>query len=248
VRNHALVGRPKRIWRSNHSQLGQQILFDDYHGCGIIDTTGWTSVCSTGVHDFYSKPKHIIPLVRQGETMPESVAADIASVPEELEVTSQPTAVKTKIGEKDFCEKIGKIFSEGKPWRTPQALAKTLEVDVQELVVWMDKQAELCCRPGKEDGTYFYALVNRLEKVTNNDEKSKNMVRPVITEEDRYLFAQLHLEYKNITDTLEKYALRIHDKSEEAFNALASAKNKMSAGLGILANALKVDTHKLPKL
>lgn len=176
--------------------------------------------------------------------MPEGVVAeDIARDPEEIEVTPQHTEVQSKIGDKVFCEKISKIFSEGKScWRTPQALAKMLEVDAAELADWMDKQQELCCRPSKEDGTYFYAHIQRLEKA--KDEK-KGMPRPLISEEDRYAFSQLHLIYKNFSEVMDKYAMRVHEKNKDAFDMFAAAKEKMSSAMGALANTLKVDVHKL---
>ncbi len=170
---------------------------------------------------------------------------DLQEIPvEEVTVKAKPTEVQSAIGSEEFIKEFARIIKGGDVWRTPAGLAKKLNVDQADLQAWMDKQGELVRRPGKEDGTFFYAYIQRLEK----PKEPKGMERKAIMEEDRYMMALLHNGYGNYVRTLEKYALRLHDKNAEAFAALAQARDRMSAGVVLLANTLGTDVEKLPKL
>jgi len=216
----------------------------DWHNFGGNSTTSWTN------HLRLLPPPNYPVLKCTDDYKGDKVGDELVKLPtEEVKVEAKPTATKTQIGTKEFCDELTKIMKDGKPWRTPQALAEKLGVDPVDLAKWLDKQTEVCHRPGKEENAFYYALLCRLEKEEKKDEKKDvKIARPIITEEDRYCIALLHQTYSNLTTALEKYALRIHEKSEEAFNLIAKSKDRLSAGLALLCNASKADINKLPKL
>jgi hypothetical protein len=173
-------------------------------------------------------------------------ANSLESIPaEEIKVEPKSSGTKSKIGDDAFVSEFVKLIKSGPVWRSSGKLAEILQVDVVNLAAWMDKQPEIARRPGKEDGVVYYAALRRLE-----EEKEKippGMERKQIIEEDRYAFALLHQSYNNLTTTLEKYALGIHTRNKESFAKLVEARDAMSAGIVLFANALKLDISKLPK-
>ena len=172
------------------------------------------------------------------------MADNLQEVPVEvIEVPVKPTAVQSSIGTEDFLTNFVKLIRGGDTWRTPKGLAAKLDVDPVDLAAWMDTQTQLCKRPGKEDGVFFYALAERIEK----KEKPKGMDRQAITEEDRYMTALLDQAYKNYLRLLNKYAMRACDRTEEGFKLLLQARDRMSAGVALVINSLKADVDKLPK-
>ena len=163
---------------------------------------------------------------------------------QELKVEMKQAAVESKIGSSEFTDAFIKLIKTGNVWRTAKGLADKLGVDPIDLVKWMEQQPAICKKPGKEDGIFYYAAIDRLEK----PEKPKGMERKVITEEDRYMTALFYNQYGNYLKILEKYALRAHEKNPEAFTALAQARDRMSAGVALLINSLGSDLGKLPKI
>lgn len=173
-----------------------------------------------------------------------SGSGDLADEPtEEIVVQQKPTEVKTKIGTKEFVEQLVNEFKNGKKeWRTPNGLAAKLGVDTAELAKWMDRNPSLIRVPGKEDGVFYYAIKPPDKKVPG----PLNEGRKPITEEDRYAVACIHQLNDQFERVMKEYALRIHEKSEEAFAKLAKAKEDMGIGLILLANANHADLKKLP--
>lgn len=170
---------------------------------------------------------------------------ELESLPvEEIKVKMKSSEAKSAIGQEDFVIEFVRIMKNGDIWRTPKTLAKKLNVDEADLQNWMDKQPALVKRPGKEDGTFYFAILERLEK----PKQPKGMERKAVTEEDRNYFSLLHFHYGSYLKILEKYALRIHEKNQEAFTALVQARDRMSVGVVLLANTLGSEVEKLPKL
>ena len=181
------------------------------------------------------------------------VGEDLEAAPvEEVEVTKQHTPVQSKIGTKEFNEALLKEFSEGSSvWRSSKALAEKMNVDVVELDNFLRAQQVLCCRPSKTEGVFMYALLKRLqatEQPAKPDPKVEAAMRPLVSEEDRYALASLHSAYIVLHAALDKYALKIHDKNPEAFTQLVQGKDKVEAGIVLLATKLKADVSKLPKV
>lgn len=167
--------------------------------------------------------------------------------PEEVVVDPVSAGVKTKIGEEDFIKEFVKVIKEGPVWRSSKKLAEIFGVDIKELEDWMDRVTQLAKRPGKEEGIVYYASVNRLEK-EEEKQSPPGMGKKQITEIDRYLIALLHMDYSNLVNILEKYALHAHSRNKEAFAKLVEARDALSAGITLLANTIQLDITKLPKL
>ena len=165
---------------------------------------------------------------------------------EEVVVKTAPTVSKTAIGTKEFSDEFIKEIKAGQAWRTPASLASKLGVDAVDLTKWMDRVPELARRPSKEDGVFYYGLAPKSEPIPEKD--NKKLTRPVITEEDRYCAANLQTIYSQLLRTHDKYAMRIHDKSPEAFAALSQARDRLSAGTVLFQHVTKTDVEKLPKL
>ncbi len=172
---------------------------------------------------------------------------DIEKLPvEEVVVESKPSGLKSKIGDDEFVKDFIKIVKVGPPWRSAKKIAEILGVDPNDLSVWLDKQDSIVRRPGKEEGTVYYAWIKRLE--IPNDKRPPGMERKQITEEDRYLIGQMHLLYSTYVKVLEKYALHAHSRNKEGFAKLVEARDAMSAGISLMANTLQIDVSKLPPL
>lgn len=175
---------------------------------------------------------------------------DLVTAPvEDVEVQKQPTPVQPKVGTKEFCELLHKEFSDGKVWRSTEALAKKMNVDVVELDKFLRGQAALCCRPSKEEGVFLYALVSRVEQSKEKENKTvETAMRPLVAEEDRYALASIHSAFVLLEAALQKFALKIHERNPEAFTQLVAGKDKLEAGLVLYGQRLKADMSKLPKV
>ena len=170
--------------------------------------------------------------------------AELNDVPvEEIIIKPVQSAVKTTIDSEEFKVAFAKEMKAGPAWRTPASLATKLGVDAVDLVKWMDRIQNLTRKPGKEDGIFYYGIAPKEE-----EKETKKLTRPIVTEEDRYCAAILHSIYGQYVTALEKYGLRIYDKSPEAFAALMNARDRLSAGTVLFHNVTKVDASKLPKL
>jgi hypothetical protein len=170
---------------------------------------------------------------------------DLSAIPVEiLEVNSKPAGVKSKIGSEEFIKDFTKIIRSGSLWRTPKSLAEKLLVDPVDLAQWMDKQPPLCRKAGKEDGVVYYAATERIEK--ESDKRPPGLDRKVVTESDRYLVAELNLIFNNLHDVLEKHGLLAFERTEEGFKACVQARDRLNAGLALIANATGADVTKLP--
>lgn len=176
------------------------------------------------------------------------MAEEISDLPtEEVKVGTAPSSAKTTVGSKEFIQEFITEIKSGSQWRTPASLANKLGVDAVDLVKWMDKVPDLARKPSKEDGVYYYGIA--FNPTTPDDkEKKKKLTRPVLKEEDRYVTGFLHSIYGQLYRTLDKYAIRIHDLSPEAFTALLNARDRLSAGLVLFQNVTNTDVEKLPKL
>lgn len=178
--------------------------------------------------------------------MPDEVApeAEITELPVEVvEVRTKPTAVKTKVGSEDFIEQFKKLIMGGNVWRTPKSLAEKLGVDPVDLAAWMDKQQPLCRKPGKEDGTVYYAAVERVQ--IPEEKRPPGMDRKVVTEEDRYMLAEFNLVLNNLYDVLDKHGMRAYERSEEGFKAIVQARDRLDAGVALLINRTNSDRSKM---
>jgi hypothetical protein len=177
---------------------------------------------------------------------------NLADVPtEDVEVQKQHTPVTSKIGSKEFNEELIKELSDGKPWRTAKGLATKFNVDAKELDAHLLKGLEepLCYRKSKEDGVFLYAILKRVEQEKPaRDPKVEAALRPIVTEEDRYALASLHSSFILLDAALHKYAMKIHERNSEAFTNLVQGKDKIEAGIALLASKLKSDVTKLPKV
>lgn len=170
---------------------------------------------------------------------------------EDVEVQKKHTPTISKIGTKEFNEALLKELSEGKVWRTAKGLSSKFNVDVKELNEHLQKGLEepLCYRTSKEDGVFLYAILKRVEKEKHEvDPKVEMALRPLVTEEDRYALASLHNSFILLDAALHKYAMKIHERNPEAFTNLVQGKDKIEAGIALLAIKLKSDISKLPKV
>jgi hypothetical protein len=154
---------------------------------------------------------------------------------------------------KEVQEKLhAELVKEGKVWRTSKALADKLNVDVVALDDFLQKQPSVCVRPSKDEGVFLYALLKRLEaeespqRVQPMPVAVEEIMRPLIKDEDKYAIASLHNAYVLLDMTMKKYAMRIYERNSEAFTQLASAKDKLEAGIVLYAKKLKIDLSKLP--
>ena len=171
------------------------------------------------------------------------------------EVTVEPKAAPevSKIGSDEFCQELYKLLKVGKPWRTADGLAKRLGVDGLDLAKWMARQPSLVMRSGKEEGVMYFALAEVVapekEDKPEPPAKVKRLLdRRLVSEEDRYALAQLHLIYQNLRSVLEKYALKISDRSLEAFTHLIKGKDRLGAGLAVYSHVVQADLTKLPEI
>jgi hypothetical protein len=173
-------------------------------------------------------------------------------VSEIIQVGSKTTTSDgTKIGSEEFIEKLKKLLNDKQAyWRSAKALAEKLGVDSVQLDKWLRKQTEIVSKPGKEEGVVYYALLSRIEKVPSKEEmKIRSMMsRPIVTEEDRYAVGILHMVYVNLHECLDKYALRISDRSMESFTNLIEARNRLEAGITLYTQTTKANVKKLPRL
>lgn len=182
--------------------------------------------------------------------MPENTD-NLESLPvEDLEVQRQHTPSQTSIGSKEFNEALVAELNGGQLWRTSKALGEKLKVDVVELDKFLRNQLVICSRASKKEGVFLYALVKRLEQVEKPkvDPKVEAALRPLVTEEDRYALSSLHNAHIILHNAMNQYAMKIHERNPEAFTSLAEAKNKLEAGIAMLAVRLKADLSKLPKV
>ena len=162
----------------------------------------------------------------------------------------QTPAAPSIFSSKEFCESLYGEFSQGKVWRTSEALAKKLNVDVVELDNYLRGQQVVCCKPSKDEGVFLYALIKRLEVPPQNKDATKveAQLRPLVSEEDRYCLGSIHSALILLEAALQKYALKIHERNPEAFTSLVAGKDKIEAGMVLYANKLKADLFKLPKV
>lgn len=172
--------------------------------------------------------------------------SDLENAPvEEVEVPKHKTPSASKVGTKEFCDELYREFASGNIWRTSKALADKFNVDAVELDNYLRTQQAVCSRPSKkEEGTFLYALINRLA----TKEEKKVEVRSLVSEEDKYALACLHSSFILLEATLQKYALKIHERNSEAFTQLVAGKDKLEAGIVLFANRIKADISKLPKV
>jgi len=177
-------------------------------------------------------------------------AEDLESLPvEEIEVKTQPSALKTKVGDKAFIDEFVTLVKTGPVWRSLKGLAGKLGVDPIDLMKWCDLQPALVRRPGKEDGTLYYAASARLEaEAAKKSDVPPGMERKHISEEDRYVIGILHVLYNNYLAILQEYAMHMHGRNAEAFVAFMDARDRMSAAISLYANKLGIDMTKLPKM
>ena len=177
-------------------------------------------------------------------------ANDLETAPvEDVPVQSQPTPVQPKVGTKEFCELLNKEFSEGSVWRSTDAIAKKLNVDVVELDKFLRTQTALCSRPSKKEGVFLYALTKRVEAEQGKEPKEvTEAMRPLVSEDDRYALASLHSAFVLYEAALQKYALKIHERNSEAFTQLVAGKDKLQAGMVLFGQRVKADMSKLPKV
>jgi hypothetical protein len=172
---------------------------------------------------------------------------DINTIPvEEVVVEPKPTGVMSQIGSPEFLKLFGPLIMNGKDdWRTPESLAKKLGVDAKDLSAWMEQQPGLARRPGKEEGTVYYAAIKRLESAPQ-EKRPPGFERKVITEEDRYAVMGIHTVLRSYASILEKYAVQIHSRNKESLAKLVEAREAMDSGFVQLANTLGVDPKNLP--
>lgn len=179
--------------------------------------------------------------------------SDLESTPaEEIVVKRVPTEDATKIGTKDFREKLQSLLTTKNVWRSSKALAEELSVDAKALDSWLRLRPEICSKAStKEEGSALYAFIERVQgdkKETTEKKVKKVMARPLTTEQDRYAVAGLHLCHLNLRATLVKYALQIAERDMEAFNHLTQAREHLEAGLTLYMNRVRADVKKLPGL
>lgn len=174
---------------------------------------------------------------------------DLNKKPLELTVVPNAEIPKSKFDSEDTVKKLYKLFTDGPVWRSLSNLATKLEVDAKELEIFLDKSVAVCQKPGKEDGVRYYALIERLKKdETPEEKKIPKQQRQLITEEDRYASASLHLVYGDLVRVLDKYAIRVFENNKEAFTFLMKAKENLSAGIVLYHNSTKTELEKLPKI
>lgn len=169
----------------------------------------------------------------------------VASPVEDIAVQRCTTPANPKVGTKEFCEALGKELSDGKVWRSSKALAENLNVDVVELDKYLRLQQSVCSKASKEEGVFLYALTKRMEAP---QPVAETVMRPLVTEEDRYALASLHSAFILLESTLQKYLMKIHERNPEAFTQLMAGKDKLEAGIVLYGIKLKADMSKLPKV
>jgi hypothetical protein len=174
---------------------------------------------------------------------------NIEEIPtEEVIVEPKPTGIKSKVGSDEFVKQFVEVIKQGPVWRSTKKLAELLNCDPIDLATWMDRQTELLRRPGKEEGTVYYAFTGRVEAQAKEEKRPPGMERKQIVTEDGYAVAMLHQTYSNLVNVLEKYGMHVYNRNKEALAKLVEGREAVSAGISLLANTLQIDVTKLPKL
>jgi hypothetical protein len=171
---------------------------------------------------------------------------------EEIQVvtaTSEPAEDTTELGNEDFIKKLLEEFHTKNLWRKLESLAEALKVDVQHLRQWLDSAPGVLRKRGKEDGVFYYAWEQRVNREQPADEKKEKKLtkRPPVREEDRYVLGILHMTYWTFYRTLKTYGLEISQVDNDAFNNFAVALDKLESGLVLFSNKSGADVSKLPK-
>lgn len=140
------------------------------------------------------------------------------------------------VGSDDFINVLTFELTHKDVWRSSKNLAKTINVNEQELTSWLDSYPEVARRLGKKDNVVYYALLNRL----NNRKTEKK--------ELDYSLAMLHMIYFQLFKVLKTYALEINQKDSDSFKYFSSSLDKLETGLLLFSGKTKSSVDKLPKL
>jgi hypothetical protein len=174
---------------------------------------------------------------------------------EELQVAKKVSVPKSEIGSSEFVKELDKLLTDSQPWRSSAALAEALNVDTHDLDKFCRKQTNIVSKPSKIEGVFLYGYAHRTAPEDKKDDKGKKdkkdkkeLSRPLVTEEDRYAIASIHGALMLLESTLQKYALRIHERNSEAFTKLAKAREDIEAGLYLYAKKVHANLDKLPKV
>jgi hypothetical protein len=172
--------------------------------------------------------------------MPEKEPVVVTTVAADIDAKS--------IGTEDFTKKLLAEFHSKNVWRKLESLAKSLNVDTQQLRQYLDEMPGVIRKKGKED-TFFYCWEERItpEEEPKKKEKEKLLQRPAVKEEDRYAQAIMHMIFYNFHLALKTYALEISQTSNEAFNNFTTALDSLEAGLILFSGKTGVNIDKLPK-
>lgn len=159
---------------------------------------------------------------------------------EDLKISKAPL---NKFEDSNFLKVFGEEFSSGKTWRSAKSLAEKMQVPTEEMEAFLKRQLSVCCRPGKEANVFYYALIDQI--------RSKAPIpadKPTVVEEHHYALASLHGALILYQAALEKYALKICEKSQDALTKLINGKDCLEAGISLFSTKVKADVTKLPKV
>ncbi len=156
-----------------------------------------------------------------------------------VDVEVKNSVSPSKIGSDDFLKLLTVELSAVSIWRSGSALANKLKVDQKELETWLDRRCDIVRGNGTKDGVYYYGMKARMEDKPK--EKTITKVEPSITAAERFALAKLDLLSNTLESVLEKYALRISQRDEEAYSQLTKSLKHLQAAVALLGKSTKAN-------
>ena len=199
-----------------------------------------------------------------GAAMTTDAKPDQGSAPTAVDAVDASAAAAPVVTGSDEFERLATQFlTESKtPWRSSEAIAGALSVDVPELETWMRKSPAFQSRPSakKDEEKTYFALVTRFEekqaaatpanhtptKPVAKDDKKNRKPRSSIRPKELLGFAMMYQILNALIQCLDHYANSFATYHREAFAHITQAQKELSSGVALLKSALKVDDKKLP--
>lgn len=198
------------------------------------------------------KEKHRVvmkTLTQQPLPKEEEDEVEVITVVASGETTSGAQKPNKKIGTDDFIKKLlHELDHNVYTWRNVIGLAKSLDVEVDELCDWLDGATGFL-RKAVNSGIYYclesrYAEnIRKPSAVTNNKKPKAKKVQ----EEHYYALAILHMVYGDFYSALKTYSLEINQLDTEIFKYLTISLDKLESGLVLLSKKSGATMEKLPR-
>lgn len=164
----------------------------------------------------------------------------------EVIVQAQPAVLPSKIGSEEFVKNLVELFTGKHAWRSSATLATKLGVDIKELETFLNKDKRFIRRVSENEGSLLYAVLKRVSDDSQDKDNQKTKVKQKsIFPQDRYALACLNLISEMLEKVVEKHALKINDKSEEALSHLTKALHHVKSGTVLLAQETNANPNHL---